>query len=218
VTITVNPVNDEAPVTVDDAYQVDEDGTLTITGPGVLTNDTDYDNDSLTAVLVDGPSNGSLTLNADGSFTYTPDADFYGTDTFTYLANDGTANGNTATVTITVNAVNDPPVANPDNFHAGVGGVQLIGLQLKITASVPTGSGAPNVLSNDTDPDGDPLTAQLVSGPSHALSFNLNPNGTFTYTSLALGIPDSFTYRVWDGTTWSEPQTVIITVPLILEL
>jgi hypothetical protein len=78
--------------------------------PGVLSNDTDVDSDPLTAVLVTGPTDGTLTLNNDGSFTYTPDADFYGTDTFTYKANDGTVDGNIATVTITVNSVNDAPV------------------------------------------------------------------------------------------------------------
>ena len=78
---------------------------------GVLGNDSDPNGDPLTAVLVSGPSNAaSFTLNADGTFTYTPTANFAGTDTFTYRANDGTSNSNLATVTLTVNPVNDAPV------------------------------------------------------------------------------------------------------------
>src|SRR5207244_84247 len=79
--------------------------------PVVLTNDPDVDGDSLAAVLVSGPANGTLPLNPDGSFTYTPAANFNGTDTFTYKANDGTADSTVATVTITVAAVNDAPVS-----------------------------------------------------------------------------------------------------------
>ncbi len=71
VTITVNPVND-APVAVADSYSVEENDTLTVAASGVLGNDTDVDGDSLSAVLVSNVSNGSLTLNADGSFDYTP--------------------------------------------------------------------------------------------------------------------------------------------------
>jgi VCBS repeat-containing protein len=102
-----------APVAVEDTYSTDEDTVLNVAAPGVLTNDSDVDGDPLTAVQVIGPANGTLTLNANGSFTYTPNADFNGTDTFTYRANDGTADSNVATVTITVTAVNDPPTLDP---------------------------------------------------------------------------------------------------------
>jgi VCBS repeat-containing protein len=78
----------------------------------LLANDTDPEGQPLTAILQSGPGSGSLTLNSNGSFTYTPNADFNGTDSFTYFANDGTANSNlAATVTITVNQVPDPPTA-----------------------------------------------------------------------------------------------------------
>ena len=83
----------------------------------MLSNDTDVDSPTLTAALVSGPAHGTLTLNADGSFTYTPDANFNGTDSFTYKASDGLADSNVATVTITVNAVNDAPVATGDSYH-----------------------------------------------------------------------------------------------------
>src|SRR5204862_277029 len=88
VSITVNPVNDP-PVASNDSYTTNEDTTLNVAAAGVLSNDTDVDADPLTAVLVSGPSNGSLTLNADGSFSYTPNANFNGSDSFAYRANDG---------------------------------------------------------------------------------------------------------------------------------
>jgi len=94
-------------VAFDDDYSTSEDTTLTVEIPGVLGNDNDTEGDPLTAILQAGPSNGSLTINANGSFTYTPDANFNGTDTFTYLANDGTDDSNIATVTITVDPVLD---------------------------------------------------------------------------------------------------------------
>lgn len=91
-----------APVAADDTYSTAPDTALTVPAPGVLGNDTDGDNDGLTAVLVSNPGNGTLNLNTDGSFTYTPDAGFTGSDTFTYQANDGKEDSNVATVTITV--------------------------------------------------------------------------------------------------------------------
>ena len=87
-----------------DAYTTAEDTVLTVPAPGVLGNDSDPDGDPLTAVLVTGPSHGSLTLNANGSFSYTPAADFAGSDSFSYRASDGTLSSSPATVTITVTA------------------------------------------------------------------------------------------------------------------
>ncbi|MFC6199586.1 tandem-95 repeat protein, partial [Ponticaulis profundi] len=114
--VTVTPVND-APVGVADSYAVDEDGTLAVDATnGVLANDTDVEGDTLTASLVTGVSNGTLTFNADGSFTYVPDVNFNGTDSFTYRVNDGTEDGNIVTVTLNVGAVNDAPVAISDSF------------------------------------------------------------------------------------------------------
>jgi VCBS repeat-containing protein len=97
------------PVASDDAYTTAEDTPLSVAAPGVLGNDTDPEGDALSASLVSGPAHGTLTLNADGSFAYTPAADYNGPDSFTYRASDGSHASNTATVTITVTAVNDPP-------------------------------------------------------------------------------------------------------------
>ena len=100
-TITVNPVNDD-PIAVDDNYSTDEDTALNVGAPGVLDNDSDVDNSNLSAVLVTSVAHGILTFNADGSFLYTPASNYSGQDSFTYTANDGTIDGNTATVNITV--------------------------------------------------------------------------------------------------------------------
>ncbi|MCK4902699.1 MAG: cadherin-like domain-containing protein, partial [Thermoplasmatales archaeon] len=105
-------INDP-PVANNDSYTVDEGGTLNIAAPGVLQNDTDPDNDSLVAVLDVGPSYASsFTLNSDGSFNYTHDGGETAVDSFTYHANDSLADSNVATVTITVNPVNDAPLVS----------------------------------------------------------------------------------------------------------
>ena len=135
--------------------------------PGVLADDSDVDGDPLTAVLVAGTTHGTLTLNRNGSFTYTPAANYNGPDSFTYRANDGTANWNTATFSITVNGTNNPPVAANDSYSTNE--------DTTLTVS------APGVLGNDTDVDGNPLTAVLAAGPSHG-TLSLNANGSFTYT------------------------------------
>jgi VCBS repeat-containing protein len=90
-------------------YSVDEDTALIVGLPGVLANDSDGDDDALSASLVSGPSHGSLAFNADGSFTYNPDADYSGADSFTYRITDGAGNVTRATVNLTVVAVADAP-------------------------------------------------------------------------------------------------------------
>lgn len=100
-----------APSATDDAFSVAQGGVLTVpAASGVLANDTDADGDALTATRISQPANGSVTLNANGSFTYTPTAGFSGSDSFTYRANDGTVASNLATVRITVSPtpVNQP--------------------------------------------------------------------------------------------------------------
>jgi VCBS repeat-containing protein len=104
-TVTISVGVNDAPVAADDAYATVQNTSLNVAAPGVLVNDTDADGDPLTAVLVTGPANGTLTLNADGSFTYTPAFNFTGVDSFTYVANDTTVDSNVATVTITVEDV-----------------------------------------------------------------------------------------------------------------
>ena len=187
----MNPVND-APVADGDTFTTNEDTPLT---GNVLANDTDIDGDALTASLVDGPAHGTLALNANGTFTYTPSANYIGADSFTYTASDGTVTSSIATVSITVSPVNDAPVANDDTFTTN--------------EDTPL---AGNVLTNDTDIDADTLTASLVDGPTHG-TLTLNANGSFTYTPNGnYSGADSFTYTATDGTVTSSIATVTITV------
>ena len=203
VSITVNAVQD-LPVADNDAYTTDEDTALNVPVPGVLDGDTDADGEALTAVLVSDVSNGTLSLNADGSFTYTPDADFNGADSFTYKANDGTADSNVATVSITVNAVHDLPVADNDAYTTDE----------DTALNVPV----PGVLDGDTDADGEALTAVLVSDVSNG-TLTLNADGSFTYTPNAdFNGADSFTYKANDGTADSNVATVSITVNAVNDL
>ena len=94
-------ITNSIPVASDDYDSIDFDTPLSA---GVLGNDDDDDGDALTAVIVDSPANGSVTLNSDGSFTYTPVSTFFGSDSFTYQADDGFDTGNIATVSIQVKA------------------------------------------------------------------------------------------------------------------
>ncbi len=189
------------PVAVDDTYSVAEDQVLSVAAPGVLGNDTDPNGDTLTAVLLDGPDHGTLTFNPDGSFTYTPAADYNGLDSFTYRASDGALPSNAATVSLTVTAVNDAPVARPESYTTAE----------DTTLTVP----APGLLANDTDVDGDVLAAVQVTGPAHG-TLTLNANGSFSYTPAAnYNGPDSFTYRASDGADESATATVSLTVTLV---
>jgi VCBS repeat-containing protein len=108
--VTSEPLTlNELPVATDDAYETAEDTTLTVPAPGVLGNDTDAEDDPLTAALADGPEHGTVTLEQDGSFTYEPDAGYSGPDAFTYTADDPYDPSAPATVSLTVTPVNDPP-------------------------------------------------------------------------------------------------------------
>lgn len=201
ITVTVTAANDP-PVAANDAFTVAAGGTLTIATPGVLGNDSDVDTSpaSLTATRVDTVAHGTLTLDTGGGFTYQPAAGFVGTDTFTYRASDGSAQSNLATVTIIVMkaAVDPAPIAQNDSFS--------------VVTGTPLTIAAPGVLANDTDPDGHPLTAVLVTGPTHG-RLDLSANGVFTFTpDSGYAGPDSFTYRATDGAQPSNVATAAITV------
>ena len=186
------------PVAANDAYNVDEDAVLNVAAPGILGNDTDLENHDLTAVLGVGPLHGTLDLNEDGSFTYTPSANYSGSDSFTYRAHDGADDSSNATVTIEIAPVNDKPVA-VDDFYETDEDEPLI---------VP----ADGVLANDADTEGAELFAALVSDTGHGVLV-LNPDGSFEYSpSLDFEGVDSFTYNATDGTSTSVPATVSITV------
>jgi hypothetical protein len=187
---------DTAPLAVDDAYNTNEDVTLVVPVPGVLGNDNDADGDTLASYLNSGPSNGSVALSFDGSFEYTPDPDFYGTDSFTYLANDGFLSDE-ATVVIEVAPVNDAPVAMDDSYAT-----------LEDTLLVVP---APGVLGNDSDVEGDTLTPAVVTPPANG-DLSLASDGSFVYTpTLNFNGADYFTYSIYDG-EFTDQADVMITV------
>jgi hypothetical protein len=189
---------DEPPVAMDDAYSVDEDSALSIPAPGVLGNDYDPEGKPLAAVLATQPSHGTLVLGSNGSFTYTPDADFNGADSFGYKANDGLLDSAEATVAITVDPVNDPPMAVDDAYSVEQDGLLDVA--------------APGVLGNDSDVDGDALTAVLLSEPSHG-TLSLGGDGSFAYTpDGGYSGSDSFSYKANDGIADSNMATVTVAV------
>ncbi|WP_331345228.1 retention module-containing protein [Cellvibrio sp. UBA7661] len=200
VTIGVNPVVpvNQAPVAVDDVFTVAEGGTLTVTAANKITlNDTDADGDSLTAILVSGPTNGSLTLNADGTFTYVHNGSETTTDSFTYKVNDGTVDGSVATVTINVTPENDPPVAVDDVFV--------------INEDTPLVISPSQLLVNDTDAENNPLTIVTIQNATNGTLSVVGGNIVFTPT-LDYSGPASFRYTISDGKGGFSTATVNITV------
>jgi VCBS repeat-containing protein len=187
-------------VAVDDAYETEPGIALTV-GPaeGVLAND-NIGNETLLAVLQSSAANGLLLFDFNGGFFYLPNPGFEGTDTFTYQVFRGVESSNVATVTITVNPINDPPVANADTFTTGEDETLNI-------------SAANGVLANDTDPEpGTTLTAVLDSNVSSG-TLNLEPSGAFRYVP-APGFfgTATFSYHANDGELNSNTTTVTINV------
>src|SRR5207245_792651 len=197
VSLTITNVN-RVPAATNDSYGLNKNSSLTVSAPGVLSNDTDLDGDSLTAVLVATAAHASLTLTAIGSFTYTPVSNYFGADSFTYRASDGVANSGIATVTLTVTNVNRAPAAGDDSY----------GLNKNSSLTV----NAPGVLSNDTDLDVDALTAVMVATAAHR-TLTLNANGSFTCTPVSNYFgADSFTYHASDCVANSGIATVSLTI------
>ena len=174
VTVTVTPVNDP-PVGADVTASVAEDAVLSGTLPG-----TDPDGDALVFALATAPASGIAVINADGSYSYTPNPDFNGQDSFTFTVSDGVAPPQTYTVTVTVTPVDDAPVANPS--------------PLVVTEDTPA-TGALNAY----DPDGGALTYALTTPPAGG-TVSINPDGTYTYTpNLNFNGPDSFEITITDS-------------------
>jgi VCBS repeat-containing protein len=191
------PIN-TPPTAANDSYSTDEDTTLTAAAAsGVIANDNDNENDDLTATLLTSPSHAaSFTLNPDGSFSYTPAANFHGSDSFTYKANDGTVDSNIATVTITVNPVNDAPdaVNDPNATTSFLSPLTIM------------------VLANDTDVDGDTLTITGVTQPAKGAVTIAADKKSVLYTPVkGFAGTFSFTYTLSDGTL-SDTATVTVAV------
>lgn len=179
------------PVASADTYAVDEDGRLTASVPGILGNDSDADSADLTVVLEEEPSLGALALNPNGSFTYTPQANVNGTDTFRYRASDGRRLSELATVTIAVNPVNDAPVAYD---------------QSQTTAE----DTATAITLAATDVDGDALTYTITKAPTKGTLSGADANRTYTPAANYNG-PDSLVFDASDGRL-SDAGSVSITL------
>jgi len=191
-TITVAPIND-APVGVDDDATTDEDVAVVV---DLIGNDTDPDSGSLTISSLGTPTSGSVIDNGDGTVTYTPNPEFAGSDSFTYSVTDGLLSDD-ALANITVAVVNDPPVAYDDADATMEGETITIFL-----------------LSNDTDPESDPLSISALGTPGSGSVVD-NGDGSVDYTA-AMGVfgTDSFTYSVSDGTSTDDGEvTVTIAAP-----
>ena len=191
VTVSVTLPND-VPVATDDTLAAVEDTPLTGT---LATNDTPSGDGGNVWALASGPANGSVTVNADGTFSYTPDANYNGPDSFTYTITDADGDVSTATATINVAPVNDVPVAADDTL-AAVEDTPLTG----------------TLAANDT-PSGDGGNVwALASGPANG-SVTVNPDGTFSYTPDAnYNGPDSFTYTITDADGDVSTATATINV------
>jgi VCBS repeat-containing protein len=218
VTITIDGAPNAPPNGVTNSYTLAEGGTLnandsdgSIAGTNddiVLLNDSDPEGQSLTAVLISNPLHGTLTLNSNGTFTYTHDGSENLTDSFTYRPHDGVQLGNLTTVNLTITQVNDAPVGIAESYSVGQGGT-LVANDAAGTVGDANDNG---VLVNDTDAEGNTLNAVLVSLPAHG-SLTLNSDGTFTYVHNGIGVAaDSFTYRPNDGSTDGNLVTVTINV------
>ena len=196
VTITVVPLPSQE--ARPDQYGMEQGGVLAVAAPGVLGNDGATAARRLYASVVSAPLNGTLTLSLDGSFVYTPKAEFFGTETFTYRASDqpptvadantAPANSSVAKVSITVRAKG--PEARPDKYEIN------FGQKLEVAA--------PGVLGNDSSANGSLLFASLVEKPRGELT--LNTNGSFVYTPpVGFSGTDTFKYRASVALSITDP-------------
>lgn len=187
VEVTMTPVND-APEADNAYYKTNEDTTYSDYLPG-----NDVDGDTLVYEIVVSPTNGTVSINTNGYFSYTPNEDYVGKDNFSYKVSDASGKNATGEIEIGVGAVNDPPSASD------------------ITVSVNEDK-AGSALLSATDSENDPITYSIITQPVNG-SVSLNLDGTFTYTPQANYYgPDSFTYQASDTNGGSDTATVSITV------
>ena len=192
-TVNISVIKINAPVAANDFYSINEENILNINlFNGILSNDTDEEDDELTASLVSNVSNGNLSLNTNGSFIYTPNINFFGIDNFTYKANDGTSDSNIGIVTITVNNTNDIPESSNISVTTNE----------DITKSIV-------LLGNDID--GDSLIYKIISQPTNGSIVINGPILMYTPKKNYNGI-DSITYVANDGIINSDTSTISITI------
>lgn len=196
--ITVEVLINRAPRTQPDTYSIPVDGRLRRAAPGVQANDLDVVGAPVQTYLFGGASHGRATLSVDGRLVYVPDPGFQGTDRFRYVSRDAYGRWSLATtITVRVGA-NRAPVAVADDLTMSEDSIFELA--------------APGLLANDTDADGDSLTAELVGAPSSG-TVDLQPDGSVAIGTEVNGDADiTFRYRVFDGLAWSAPVTIVVDV------
>ena len=234
--IAITSVNDP-PTAANDTGTTDEDTTLNIAAPGVLANDTDVDpGDTKTVDRLNGSptltgtsaKGASVTINANGSYTYNPGSVFQGlstgqqdTDSFTYRMSDGGGASSTATVNLTITGISDAPIAGADSFDA-IGNTAL-----SVGTARPTGEAGKvltgSVLTNDTDvdtPQGNLVAEAGTFATTLGGSITIESDGNFTYhpDDGDVGVTDTFTYRVCDATPCTSTTVTNSTGTLSLPL
>lgn len=203
VNLTIHQVNN-APVAVDDAFS----GLVNVDVLGNVLSDNgagaDYDVDAQSLIVVAGTfatAHGSVTINTNGTFTYTPSLGYVGADSFTYTVEDGVGGSDVGTVNIVIELPNTAPVAQDDTF-SGDENVQISG-----NLFADNGHGA------DSDADGNPLTVDAGTFATAHGSVTINADGTFTYTPNAEYVgADSFNYTLRDNKGGSDTATVNLTL------
>jgi len=211
------PLN-SPPVAISDSVVTSADSSVTVYAPGVLSNDSDPDGDTLavTALSTSGTVGTVEAWDTDGSFTYDPDGQFEylpagnsTSDSFTYTVSDGNGGTDTATVTVIINGVYDPPVYYPPVYYPPV---NYPPMAVADTATTPQGTPVTiDVLNNDSDADGHTLTVGSVTQGAHGPV--INNGGDVTYTpDPGFSGADSFTYTVTDGHGGTDTATVSVTV------
>lgn len=191
---------DQLPAAVDDAVETQEDLAVTI---DVLANDRGLGDAPIQIVSVGAAAHGSTAIDGT-AITYTPSANFFGEDSFTYTIADQDGDQSSAIVTVQVIAVNDPPQAEADSYEVNEDG----------TLTLPD----PGVLENDHDPEVSAITAVLVKGVKHG-TLKLNPDGSLTYVpDENYSGDDQFTYRASDGSETSAEVTVSLTINPVEDL
>jgi hypothetical protein len=187
------------PVAIADTLRTTHSRTRIVPAPGVLANDLDLDGGTV-ALLVSGTAHGTVTLRTDGGYTYTPTGGYVGSDQFSYRARSGGLLGSLTSLptTVSITVTDALPILQPDAYNVAAGTTRFVA--------------APGVLANDSDADGDALSAALVTSVSHG-SVSLATSGAFAYTPASgYAGSDEFTYRAWDGAAWSKPTTVSLSV------
>lgn len=190
VSVTINPIND-SPIAANDSTVTNEDVTSVI---AVLSNDSDVEGNSLTISSVGASLQGTASINSDNTVSYTPNANFNGQASFDYTISDGKGGSASAMVSVTVNPVNDPPIAADDSAITDE----------DVTAMI-------NVLENDSDVDNDRLTIVSVTQPSSGTAM-INGTGIRYVPNHNFDGRDSLTYAISDGNGGQDTATVSITI------